>query len=97
MSRSEYRTSSTTKTMMKTTMNTPLLTLTRPKSPVKITKSKMEEPTPPMTCHGLKRPKREVVLSTRFPRRGSMKISTILMMKTRAVMMPIIAVASDAS
>ena len=97
MSRREYRMSRTTKTMTKTTMNTPLFTLTRPKSPVKIAKRRMDDPTPPMTCQGLNRPKREVVLSTKFPSSGSMKISAIRIMKTRAVMIAIIALASESS
>ena len=81
--------------MMKTTMKTVLLTFTRPNSPVKIANMRTEETTPPITCHGRKRPKRVLVLSMRFPSRGSRKISAMRMMKTRAVIMPISAFASD--
>lgn len=80
--------------MMKTTMNTILLVLTRPNSPVKIAKSSTDDTTPPMTCQGWKRPNRVVVLSTRLPSRGSRKISAILMTKTSTVMTPMSASAS---
>lgn len=69
--------------MVKTTMKTVLLTFTRPNSPVKIANMRTEETTPPITCHGRKRPKRVLVLSMRFPSRGSRKISAMRMMKNK--------------
>ena len=85
------------KVMTNSTMNSVVLTFTRPNMPLKITASRTAEIRPPKNCHGRKRPHLVLVLSMRLPSSGSMKISAIRMITTRLVMTPISLAASALS
>ena len=76
--------------MTNSTMNSVVFTLTSPNMPEKMSMINTEETSPPMNCHGRKRPHLVVVLSTRLPSSGSMKISAMRITTIRPVMTAII-------